>query len=194
MVEAATWAPSSTNSQPWRFILVTQRELISQMAQMVRDECQRLSEQCRLMQQQDLARFFRFLRHYAGFFGDASAVFLACAEKYDLNRFGLDERTVLAKAEELGAPNFASMLWRTVEKSVAMSVQNLLLKAHELGYGTCVMDAPLIVERDLRHLLGIPPEHQLVMVIPVGVPAADPRQPGRKSVDQVVRYVEMVER
>jgi nitroreductase len=188
MIEAGTWAPSSTNVQPWRFILVTQRELITRMAQLVREKCLELSEQARQEEEGTLARFFRFLRQYGGFFGDASAVIVACAEPYDLSRFGLDEGTVLTKTTELGSSALGAMLRRTVEKSVVMAVQNLLLKAHELGYGSCVMDAPLIVEQQLRELLDIPPEQQLVMVIPVGVPARLPQPRSRRSIAEVVRY------
>lgn len=188
MVEAATWAPSSTNVQPWRFILVTQREVITRMAESVRERCLELSEQARQMEEVKLATFFRFLRQYGGFFEDASAVIVACAEPYDLRRFGLDEGIVLAKTTNLGASSLGVMLRRTVEKSVVMAVQNLLLKTHELGYGSCAMDAPLIVEQDFRKLLGIPPEQQLVMVIPVGVPARMPQPPIRRSVAEVVRY------
>jgi len=189
MVEAATWAPSSTNVQPWRFIVVTEGEVIDRMAQLVREKCQELSERAREIGESRLAMFFRFLRQYGGFFGDASAVILACAEAYDLGRFELEEGTAMTKTADLGALALGPMLRRTVEKSVALSVQNLLLKAHELGYGSCVMDAPLMVEQELRQLLDIPPEQHLVMVIPVGVPAKVPLPPRRRPIAEVVRYV-----
>ena len=131
MIEAATWAPSSTNVQPWRFILVTQRELIAQMAQAVFDKFQELSKRAYEAGEKRVAAFCRFMRSYGGFFGEASAVIVACTERYDISRFGLDEYALMAKVKELDGPSLEPILIRTVEKSVAMAVQNLLLKAHD---------------------------------------------------------------
>jgi len=189
MIEAATWAPSSTNVQPWRFILVTQRELIAQLAQAVFDKFQELSQRAYEAGEKRVAAFCRFMRSYGGFFGEASAVIVACTERYDISRFGLDEYALMAKVKELGGPSLEAMLVRTVEKSVAMAVQNLLLKAHELGYGSCVMDSPFVIEDELRQMLDIPQEQQLVMVIPLGVPAQEPKAPERIPVSEVIRYV-----
>lgn len=189
MIEAASWAPSSTNVQPWRFILVTQGELIGQMAQAVFDKFQELSRRAYEAGEKRVAAFCRFMRTYGGFFGEASAVIVACAVRYDISRFGLDEYALMAKVKELGGPSLEPMLIRTVEKSVAMAVQNLLLKAHELGYGACVMDSPYVIEDELRQMLNIPKEQQLVMVIPLGLPAQKPQPPERMAVSEVTRYV-----
>ena len=189
IMEAATWAPSSTNTQPWRFILVTQPELIARMARAVLDRCQELSRKADETGERRLATFFRFMRSYGGFFGDASAVVVACAERYDVGRFGLDEHLVSTILLALDGSKLGPMLTRTVEKSVVMAVQNLLLKAYELGYGSCAMDAPLIVEDELRRLLDIPQSQQLVMLVPLGVPAQVPAPPARMPANQVVRYV-----
>ena len=189
MIEAATWAPSSTNVQPWRFILVTQQELIAQMAQAVFDKFQELSKRAYEAGEKRVAAFCRFMRTYGGFFGEASAVIVACTERYDISRFGLDEYALMAKVKELGGPSLEPILIRTVEKSVAMAVQNLLLKAHELGYGSCVMDSPLVIEDELRQMLDIPKEQQLVMVIPLGIPVQEPKAPERMPVSEVTRYI-----
>ncbi len=189
MVQAATWAPSSTNVQPWRFIVITQAKLIAQMARTMLEKCDRLSAEASRMGDRRLSMFFRFMRQYGGFFGDASVIIVACAEPYDLGRFGLEKAPTMVKATELGATAFRRVLNHTVLKSVAMAVQNLLLKAHELGYGSCVMDAPLLIEDELRRTLGIPEEQELVTVIPLGLPDHQPQPPRRRPVDEVVRYV-----
>ncbi len=189
ILEAAIWAPSSTNVQPWRFTVVTQLPLIAQMAQLVFDKFQELSRLAYEAGEKRVAAFCRFMRSYGGFFGDAAAVIVACTERYDISRFGLDEYALMAKMEELGGPSLEGILVRTVEKSVAMAAQNLLLKAHELGYGSCVMDSPLVIEDELRQMLNIPKEQQLVMVIPLGVPAQETKAPERMPLSKVVRYV-----
>ena len=49
--------------------------------------------------------------------------------------------------------------------------QNLLLAARALGYGGVMMMWHLLVEDELRALLGIPPEVLLAATITLGVPA-----------------------
>ena len=189
MIQAATWAPSGTNMQPWRFIVVTERELIAHLARTVLDKWKELSKRAYQAEDRRVAAFCRYVASYGGFFGQASAVILACTEPYDTTRFGCDERTLVARLMELAGVDLEGMMLRAVDKSVAMAVQNLILKAHELGYGTCVMDAPLVIEGELRQSVGIPEGQRLVMVIPVGVPAHRPRPPKRMPIDEVVRYV-----
>ena len=188
-MEAATWAPSSTNVQPWRFIVVTQGEVIAGIAQAVSEKCQELSRRAGEMGEGELVTFFRFMRSYGAFFGDAAALIVACMVRYDVSHFNLNECTLVTMIQELGVTALEDMLSRTAEKSVAMAVQNLLLKAHELGYGSCVMDAPLIIEKELRQMLDIPQEHQVVMAIPLGVAAHQPRPPARKPLSDIMRYI-----
>jgi nitroreductase len=76
-----------------------------------------------------------------------------------------------------------------VQKSVAMAVQNMLLKAHSMGYGSCVMDGPIAIEGTLREMLNIQDDLRLVMVIPMGVPASEEvAAPERLPVEKVMRY------
>jgi nitroreductase len=163
--------------------------MISRMAEMVRTKSKELSQRAGEIGEPGLRKFFHFMRQYGGFFGGAAAVVVACGEPYDVSRFGLDGDTLAASMSQLGVSGITDILRRTVEKSVALAVQNLLLKAHELGYGSCAMDAPLMIEAELRELLDIPQWQQLVMVVPLGVPARVPPAPARRPVEDVIRYV-----
>lgn len=69
---------------------------------------------------------------------------------------------------------------------LGMHDQNLLLAARDLGLGTLVMGI-----RDagkLRELLAIPAEQEIVSVIAVGYPAAEPQMPPRKALEEVARF------
>jgi nitroreductase len=189
MIEAASWAPSSTNVQPWRFIVVTATELIAKMSQTVFDAYQELSQRAYDAGEKRVAAFCRFMRSYGGFFADASAVVVACTKRYDISRFGLDEYDLMEKVKQLKGPDMEAILLRSVEKSVAMATQNLLLKAHELGYGTCIMDSPLAIEAQLRKMLNIEEALRLVFVIPLGIPDQEPQAPPRLPVEEVLRII-----
>ena len=67
--------------------------------------------------------------------------------------------------------------WYAVDVAIAM--QNMILAATALGYGTCWIGA--FNEQEVARLLGVPGDCKVVALTPVGVPAdqpeARPRQP-----------------
>ena len=67
--------------------------------------------------------------------------------------------------------------WYPVDVAIAM--QNMILAATALGYGTCWIGA--FDEQDVARLLAVPEDCKVVALTPVGVPAdqpeARPRQP-----------------
>jgi nitroreductase len=191
IIEAGCWAPSSTNIQPWRFIVVDDREIIASMAKAVYDKFQALSKEALRRGEKRLAAFCRFLRSYGSFFTDAPLVIVACAKPYENPVLKMPMAAVIEKANELEHMDVdvKPLVIDTVQKSVAMAVQNMLLKAHSLGYGTCVMDAPIAIGGTVRDMLNIEDDLELVLVIPMGVPESiDVEAPERMPVTEVVRY------
>ena len=74
--------------------------------------------------------------------------------------------------------------------SVAMAVQSMLLMAHALGLGACMLTAPLLVEPALKTALDIPPGHDINSLIAVGYPTEAPPAPRRKSLAQIAEYLD----
>jgi nitroreductase len=191
IVEAGTWAPSSTNIQPWRFIVITDRETIANIAKAVYDKFQALSKEALRKGEKRLAAFCRFLRSYGSFFADAPLLIVACAKPYENPVLKMPMATVVDKANQLEQVDvdLRPLVLDTVQKSVSMAVQNMLLKAHSLGYGTCVMDAPIAIKGTVRKMLNIEDDLELVMVIPMGVPESSKVEaPDRMSAAEVTRY------
>lgn len=191
IVQAGCWAPSSTNIQPWRFIVVEDRETISKMAQAVYDKFQALSKEALNRGEKRIAAFCRFLRSYTSFFADAPLVIVACTKPYENPVLKMPMSTVIDKTKALGdiGVDVKPIVIDTVQKSVAMAIQNMLLKAHSLGYGTCPMDGPLAVGETMREMLGIEENLDLVMFIPMGVPESrEVEAPERLTVAEVIRY------
>ena len=66
-----------------------------------------------------------------------------------------------------------------------LAVENLLLKAHEMGYGTLIMG---IYKPDkLKTLFSIPENEDVVAVIALGKADIEPEMPQRNPVDQVLK-------
>jgi nitroreductase len=191
IIEAGCWAPSSTNIQPWRFVVVEDRETIDKMAKAVYDKFQGLSKEALRKGEKRVAAFCRFLRSYTSFFTDAPLVIVACTKPYENPVLKMPMATVIEKANQFEHMdvNIKPLVIDTVQKSVAMAVQNMLLKAHSMGYGACVMDGPIAIEGRLREMLNIEDDLELVMVIPMGVPeSTDVEAPERMPVVEVIRY------
>ena len=66
-----------------------------------------------------------------------------------------------------------------------LAVENLLLRAHEMGYGTLIMG--LYKEEKLREYLSIPDGENIVVVIALGKADVDPEMPERNEIEKVLR-------
>lgn len=71
--------------------------------------------------------------------------------------------------------------WYKVD--VAIALENMVLAAKSLGYGTCWIGR-LPDPDKLKALLGIPAEYEIVNCLPIGVPDASPDPKPRKSMDE----------
>ncbi|MCM1543946.1 MAG: nitroreductase family protein [Ruminococcus sp.] len=70
----------------------------------------------------------------------------------------------------------------------ALQIENLCLKAHELGLGTLIMG--LYDEAKVRDFLKIDDSEEVVCIISLGYPDIEPKMPKRNSVDDVLTFME----
>jgi nitroreductase len=109
---------------------------------------------------------------------------------YTVPKFGLAADAAIAKIAASGGEQVAHIFSSTVDKSVAMAVQNLLLKAHAMGYGAVAIDTPLAVEDQIKSLLDIPADDpmRLIMLVALGRPAETPAPLPRYPLTEVARF------
>lgn len=67
-----------------------------------------------------------------------------------------------------------------------LQVQNLCLKAYEMGLGTLIMG--LYDFREARTFFNIPNNEKLTVLIGVGYPDINPGMPPRKSLDEILKF------
>ena len=77
-----------------------------------------------------------------------------------------------------------SKSWCVVDTTIAM--QNAVLAATALGYGTCWIGA--FSQAGVKALLGISDEAQVVALLSIGVPAQDPDPRQRKPMSEIVSW------
>ena len=71
--------------------------------------------------------------------------------------------------------------WYKVD--VAIAVENMVLAARSLGYGTCWIGA--FNPDEVKELCGVPPESEVVVCLALGVPDQSPAARSRKGWDEV---------
>ena len=81
----------------------------------------------------------------------------------------------------VGLPEVSNAWYRV---DVAIAMQNLVLAATSLGYGTCWVGA--FEEAKVKEVLGIPAEVSVVALTPLGTPAAQPEARDRRPFEEVL--------
>jgi nitroreductase len=172
LLEAARWAPSNHNRQPWKFVVLEVKAQIAALADAVN---RALPEKLKLLPSTASAHASELV-HYATFFAAAPVLIVA------LHKEPASFSAVLLKG--MRNPELTS----GEPLSVAMAVQNLLLAARALGLGACVLTGPLIVQEVLADALILPPGHHVTCLVAVGHPAESPPPPRRKTIEQIAEF------
>ena len=184
-LEAATWAPSATNQQPWEFIVLTGSALEAVNA---------ITEE----------KFFQRLPD-GNAFGDPPEplktrqqevldAMLAAAEKG-----GIDPNEIFEKSlrffDAPVAVYFVSYKDADGQYglSTAAALENFLLAAHARGLGACWLTVTVVCAEDIKEHLGIPADRELLAGVAVGYPAKGAQLNTflrvRASVDEVTRWL-----
>ena len=172
LLEAARWAPSNHNRQPWRFLVLEDKQQIESLAETV---SRSLAEKMKLLPAVASAYINGFV-HDATFFAQAPALIVALHKQ---------PASVSAALLE-GADNPALVSGEPL--SVAMAVQNLVLAAHALGLGTCVLTGPLVAQELVVGALNLPAGHAITCLVALGYPAETPPPPRRKNLEHIVEF------
>ena len=154
LLEAAIWAPSAHNRQPWRFAVLssaeTRRALAAAMGERLRADLTADGAAPELIER-DVSRSYSRI-------SGAPLAIMVCLSMADMDRYPDGRRN---EAEYIMAV-----------QSVAMAAQNLLLAAHAEGLGACWMCAPLFCPDVVRNALNLPADWQPQALITLGYPAA----------------------
>lgn len=184
IIKAATFAPSGKNLQNWHFVIVTNKETIKQMALVIEKKIKKTAEY--LKEEAIKNRFIKSL-DYSTIFKNAPVTILVYAGPYPTT--GLEVfKAIQASEEEIAqvekpAPGI---------QNIGAAMENLLLAASNLGYGTCWMTSPNIAGKELSELIGFKKEgYYLAAVTPLGVPIeSELTSPPRKPLEEVMTIID----
>lgn len=169
ILDAAHWAPSAANRQPWQFIVIKNKA--------VRKSIQRLVEENKTLTISVQVEPFKtgFSKYESEWISDAPIHIVVCADP---------KKT----APHIGGEE-------TYKYATGAAIQNLMLAAHALSLGTCWLT--MFNKNKLRALLKIPIDIDIIGVITIGYPKEVPKVPEtikryggkpRCDLDEVVFY------
>ncbi len=199
LVEAATWAPSAANIQGYAFVVVTDRTVMAQLAELWRAVSDFYVAAFWLdypnpVDAAAAGRVLESIRHQRDHFHETPALIVACYRLTEFRRQVRDHPGRFGAAMRRLGPRRATMLLtgmpavqaRTEAASVYPAVQNLLLAARALGLAANLTSWHLFLEREFKAVLGIPRSVHTFALIPVGWPMGRFGPTRRRPVADVV--------
>ncbi|MFC1861058.1 nitroreductase family protein [Chloroflexota bacterium] len=177
-LEAATFAPSPFNCQPWKFLVIKNDQLKKQMAQVIKNKLNKAL--IKIGEDDDVDILENYSQFFAFFEKAPIAVGIIC-RTISHPIIGFLERTGVSSKELVDTSH-------SEIQSTAAAVQNMLLRLHEMGLGACWMTNPLIATKELESLLEVKRPWHLIGVIPIGLSASVPPLPRRKAVSSIVKF------
>jgi coenzyme F420-0:L-glutamate ligase / coenzyme F420-1:gamma-L-glutamate ligase len=170
ILEAAVWAPSAHNRQPWRFAVVRSSEVKATLARHMGEQLRR----DRLADGDSEAVIDADVnRSYARINGAAVAI-LVCLSMRDMDTYPDQRRQ---SAEHLMAI-----------QGTAMAAQNLMLAAHAEGLGACWLCAPLFAPDTVRASLDLPTDWEPQGLLTLGYPDGTIKSKTRNALEAVVAW------
>lgn len=170
VLEAATWAPSAHNRQPWRFAVLVKNSVKTLLAEAMGSDFRRDLLEDGLSQSEVETRVELSRRRIL----EAPVAVVICLDSTDMD-FYPDE--IRRNAELLMAV-----------QSVAMAGENMLLAAHAEDLGGVWMCAPLFTPVSVRRALKLPSTWQPQGLILLGYPAVTPKLRSRRPVQEVTLW------
>ncbi|MFN8535651.1 MAG: nitroreductase family protein [Dehalococcoidia bacterium] len=170
LLDAARWAPSPHNSQPWRFVVVRPGPTRSSLAEAMADRW--LADLT--VHREESTALLRKVQTRRRRLEEAPVAIVVCLTGDRLDAYPDPQRR---EAE-----------WLTAEHSLGAATQNLLLAARARGLGSWWICAPAFCPDTIRGSLGLPIGWAPRALILVGRPARPPADSPRDALDGLVLF------
>ncbi len=182
MLEAAVKAPSGKNIQNWHFVVVTNKRHINAAADIITEKNKKLRDN---VDDEALKKEFKRYLKFGTHFRKAPVLVLFFVSDYPVTGKKIMEAAGSSE-EEINALLKAD----PGIQNISAAAENFMLKAAELGYGTCWMTSQNYASLELQSYFGVDQDkYTLALITPLGAAAEKVDSPPRKSLDKVVSWV-----
>lgn len=161
ILEAAIWAPSPLNTQPWEFIIITSKE--------VKDKIFDEAERCRKWALETSG--WKWLGKYSVDFLQSAPVIIC----------------VIGDPKKTGLDMFLEEGGVAYQHACSAAIQNMHLAAFSLGLATLWFT--LFDKKSMREILGVAPEKTPLGLVCLGKAGGESLQVPRKDVKEKTTYL-----
>ena len=184
LLKAATHAPSPKHQQNWHFVVLQNKDMINKMADIVKDSHEKIGQLAK--DEKDFKRHMSVINYYTSF-KKAPVVILVYGSEYKMieKKILMDNNAPQEVIDVLESP-------QSMAQCLGAAIENFLLAATAMGYGTCYMTGPTHAKTAIEELIGFDkPEFELMAMMSLGVPEENtPAQPPRKPVEEVSTFID----
>ncbi len=173
IIQAGKYAPSATNDQPWKFIVITKKEMIQELSNQIREELKKLLKwrfikkfKIKQLRNIDILKF----------------IFVVAFSKTDMIFFNAPALVLILTQDKL-----------FYDESCACCAQNMMLAANSIGIGSCWIGfaSVLGLNKKILENIGIPYNHHISAAIIFGYPREKKiRASIRKIGSDIIKWIE----
>ena len=153
VLEAANWAPSNGNSQPWDFI-VTKGEYVDKICNVFYQWAKKYIPNAPYIPEKKKPLMLEYAKNFGGAPVHIAVTYRTSGDKVK------DEESLMA---------------------VSAAIENLILVAFEEGLGTVWIAGHVAHAQETRKVLGLDDNQQIAGIIPIGYPDINPPAPPRED-------------
>ena len=173
IIQAGKYAPSATNDQPWKFIVITKKEMIQDLSNQIREELKKLLKwrfikkiKIKQLRNIDILKF----------------IFVVAFSKTDMIFFNAPALVLILTQDKL-----------FYDGSCACCAQNMMLAANSIGIGSCWIGfaSVLGLNKKILENIGIPDNYHISAAIIFGYPREKKiRVSIRKIGSDIIKWIE----
>ncbi|MBN1353647.1 MAG: nitroreductase family protein [Candidatus Omnitrophica bacterium] len=164
IIDAGRWAPSAHNLQPWKFVIIENKDKIDKIADLLNKKADSLFSGFNIVMR-DVAKNLKNP-------GVLMAVYNNKTISKKFSRFG-DIYEEAANIYEI--------------QSVSNAIENMLLYSHNLNLGMAWYGMALFCEIEISELLK--QDGKLLAILSLGYPDETPLAPRRKEVSEITEFI-----
>ena len=173
IIQTGKYAPSALNKQPWKFIVITNKNFIKDLSIKVKEELRKILKK-------------RFIKKFS------------IKELKDEDIFKLLLAFAFSKEDIIffNAPALVFILTKNNlfnNESCACCAENMMIAAHSLGIGSCWIGfaSVLGLKKQLLEKIGVPEKHHIAAAIVFGYPKENPGKPSiRRIGSDIIKWIE----
>lgn len=164
ILEGARWAPSPHNTQPWKFVVIKNKDFRKKLLCVLNKSPDKLLSGARIL-----------LRKNIEIINNAPVLILV-----------YNKSTFSRRINSLGKP-YTSIVHLSEVESIGAAIQNMHLIATALDIGMGWFIFPLLLSKEINKLLKI--KDELVAILTFGFPDEKPPEIIRKKLEEIIETI-----